>query len=90
MVSDDVAIATGQTAVFVDGDFIRVTANSVQDSRTSMFEVFLIGGVPLNEPVVQYGPFVMNSMDEIQQAFEDFQAGRLGRVPVDAVQPHRP
>ena len=90
MVSDDVAIATGQTAVFVDGDFIRVAANSVQGSRTSMFEVFLIGGVPLNEPVVQYGPFVMNSMDEIQQAFEDFQAGRLGRVPADAVQPHRP
>jgi len=90
MVSDDVAIATGQTAVFVDGDFIRVAAYSVQGSRTSMFEVFLIGGVPLNEPVVQYGPFVMNSMDEIQQAFEDFQAGRLGRVPADAVQPHRP
>ena len=31
----------------------------------------------------------MNSMDEIQEAFEDFQAGRLGRVPADAVQPHR-
>ncbi len=88
-VSNDVAISTGQTAVLVDGDFIRISASEVQESRTSMFEAFLIGGVPLNEPVVQYGPFVMNSMDEIQEAFEDFQAGRLGRVPADAVQPHR-
>ena len=87
-VSDGVVIATGQTAVLVDGDFVRISANTLQDSRTSMFEVFLIGGVPLNEPVVQYGPFVMNSMDEIQEAFEDFQAGRLGRVPADAVQPY--
>jgi len=52
-------------------------------------EVFLIGGVPLREPVVQYGPFVMNTRAEIQEAFEDFNAGRLGVVPANAIQPHR-
>ena len=51
---------------------------------------FLIGGVPLREPVVQYGPFVMNTKAEIQEAFDDFEAGRLGRVPAGALQPHRP
>jgi redox-sensitive bicupin YhaK (pirin superfamily) len=37
----------------------------------------LIAGRPLNEPIAQYGPFVMNSNDEIFQAVEDFRAGRL-------------
>jgi redox-sensitive bicupin YhaK (pirin superfamily) len=37
----------------------------------------LIAGQPLNEPIVQYGPFVMNSTEQIHQAVEDFRAGRL-------------
>ena len=80
---------TGQTAVLVDGDTIVITADQVQDSRTANLEVFLIGGVPLREPVVQYGPFVMSTKAEIMEAFEDFQAGRLGTVPANAIQPHQ-
>jgi quercetin 2,3-dioxygenase len=40
----------------------------------------LIAGVPLNEPVVRYGPFVMNTEAEIRQAFEDYREGRMGVV----------
>lgn len=40
----------------------------------------LLTGVPLREPVVQYGPFVMNTEKEIARAIEDYQAGRLGKI----------
>ncbi|TQE20593.1 hypothetical protein Sipo8835_38190 [Streptomyces ipomoeae] len=41
-------------------------------------ELFVPGGLPIREPGFQYGPFVMNTREEVQQAFEDYQAGRLG------------
>ncbi|RAE28718.1 pirin-like C-terminal cupin domain-containing protein, partial [Burkholderia multivorans] len=40
----------------------------------------LIGGTPLNEPIVRYGPFVMNTEEEIRQAVVDYQTGRMGRI----------
>ena len=43
--------------------------------------VFVMSGTPLGEPVAGYGPFVMNTPREIQQAFADYQAGRLGTIP---------
>ncbi|MDR5854200.1 pirin family protein [Caballeronia sp. LZ062] len=43
-------------------------------------EILLLGGVPLKEPVVRYGPFVMNTEDEIRQAVIDYQAGRMGAI----------
>jgi quercetin 2,3-dioxygenase len=80
---------TGQMAVLVEGDMVTFEADAHQVGNTPNLEVFLIGGVPLCEPVVQYGPFVMNTRAEIQEAFEDFNAGRLGVVPANAIQPHR-
>jgi redox-sensitive bicupin YhaK (pirin superfamily) len=41
-------------------------------------ELLLIGGIPLREPIARYGPFVMNSQQEIYQAIEDYRSGRLG------------
>ena len=43
-------------------------------------EVLLIAGVPLGEPVARYGPFVMNTEEEIYQAVEDFRSGRMGAI----------
>ena len=54
-----------------DGDQIAVTA----DEETSRF--LLVSGQPLNEPIARGGPFVMNTRDEILQAFEDYQSGRF-------------
>ena len=44
------------------------------------FEVLLLGGRPIGEPVVQYGPFVMNTEAEIRRAILDYQAGRMGEI----------
>ena len=43
--------------------------------------VLVLGGLPINEPIVGYGPFVMNTMEEIRQAFQDFEAGKMGQIP---------
>jgi len=86
---EDAPFSSGQLAVLKDGDAIELRADATQEARHSGLDVFLIGGVPLREPVVQYGPFVMSSRSEIIQAFEDYEAGRLGTVPANAIQPHR-
>ncbi|MGW3045800.1 pirin family protein [Kitasatospora sp. NPDC001159] len=75
----------GQAVVFGDGDSLTIRADESQDSRSANFEVVLLGGLPIREPVAWYGPFVMNSHRELQQAMEDFQAGRLGTIPTDAI-----
>jgi quercetin 2,3-dioxygenase len=56
-----------------------VDGENPADSKTTL-EVLLIAGVPLNEPVARYGPFVMNTQAEIRQAFEDYQQGRMGAI----------
>ena len=83
-------IHAGQLAVFGAGDRLTITADPRQDSRTSSLEVILLGGEPIREPMVHYGPFVMNTRAELQQALADYQSGRLGVIPPDAIMPHVP
>lgn len=84
----DRPLAGGQLAVLGSGDHLTLAAAPSQSSKEPSLEVLLLGGVPLREPVVAYGPFVMSSRAEIIQAIEDFQAGRLGVIPEDAIMPH--
>ena len=44
-------------------------------------KILLLSGAPIDEPVVGYGPFVMNTREEIAQAIDDFNSGKFGRVP---------
>jgi quercetin 2,3-dioxygenase len=75
-------IRDGQLAVLGAGDTIVVTADVPQESRSPNLDLLILGGQPIREPVVAYGPFVMNTRAEVVAAFEDYQAGRLGTVPV--------
>jgi redox-sensitive bicupin YhaK (pirin superfamily) len=68
----------GQMVMFAqDGEVIRI--ENPADAQTRL-DVLLIAGVPLNEPVARYGPFVTNTEREIRQAFEDFARGRMGAI----------
>ena len=68
----------GQMVLFAqDGE--EVSIENPADARATL-EVLLIAGVPLNEPVARYGPFVMNTQAEIRQAIEDYRHGRMGAI----------
>jgi redox-sensitive bicupin YhaK (pirin superfamily) len=81
---DAAPVRSGQLAVFGPGDVLSFAADASQDSRSPQLEVLVLGGQPIREPVAAYGPFVMNTREELIQAFEDFQAGKLGTIPADA------
>jgi quercetin 2,3-dioxygenase len=78
-------VRTGQLAVFGPGDVITVAAGQRQDGPSEGLDILLLGGQPIREPVAAYGPFVMNTREELAQAFEDYQAGRLGSIPAEPV-----
>jgi redox-sensitive bicupin YhaK (pirin superfamily) len=68
----------GQMVMFAqDADGVRIENPS---SSNETLELLLIAGVPLNEPIARYGPFVMNTEAEIHQAFEDYRMGRMGSI----------
>ena len=64
-------VAAQQLAVLGHGDQVQVSPT------TAVSRAILVAGQPLREPVARYGPFVMNTREEIMQAVEDFRAGRF-------------
>lgn len=73
-------IHPGQLAVLDAGQVVTVAADHRQDARfAGGMEVIVLGGAPIREPIAWYGPFVMNTRDEIAAAIEDYRHGRFGQ-----------
>jgi hypothetical protein len=66
-----VEIEAGQLAILGDGNAVRISGTGT-DNR-----ILLIAGLAINEPIARGGPFVMNTQDEIRQAFSDYQSGNF-------------
>jgi redox-sensitive bicupin YhaK (pirin superfamily) len=71
-------VREGQAALLGSGDAIAI---DIAQDATEPVELLLLSGRPLNEPVARYGPFVMNTREQIEQAFIDYQSGRFGVIP---------
>lgn len=70
-----------QLVLFGPGDAVELAAADQQPGDDAALEVLLLGGLPIGEPIAHYGPFLMNTRAEVLEAVEDFNAGRMGRVP---------
>jgi hypothetical protein len=71
LTNDEQPAKAGEFVLFENGP------GSIRVETRSESIILVLNGAPLNEPVVQYGPFVMNTTDEIRQAIEDFESGRF-------------
>jgi redox-sensitive bicupin YhaK (pirin superfamily) len=83
--TDGRPLGTGQLAVTGPGDVLTLGGAPSPDARTDAFDVLVLGGRRIGEPVAWHGPFVMNTRAELLQAFEDYEAGRLGTIPPGAL-----
>jgi redox-sensitive bicupin YhaK (pirin superfamily) len=70
--AEESVVNTGELAVLGEGTQVRLASGSKETSR-----VILVAGKPLGEPVARYGPFVMNTREQLIQAVEDFQKGKF-------------
>lgn len=74
--ASEVRLREGQMGVLDEGNCVRL---AVAESG-QVTDFLLLAGRPINEPLARYGPFVMNTQDEIHQAIADYRAGRMGNI----------
>ena len=86
--NDRIHVKAGQAIQFGHGDFVKISASMVQDSRSDNLELLILGGQPIQEPIAWSGPFVMNSKQELMDAFKDYHSGKLGVIPAENYIPH--
>ncbi|MFB5620584.1 MAG: pirin family protein [Nitrosopumilus sp.] len=72
-------LASKEQSVFFERNGNEVIIKTSEDADSPL-EVLLIAGVPLEEPVARYGPFVMNTEDELRQAVADYNSGKMGKI----------
>jgi quercetin 2,3-dioxygenase len=78
-----------ELVVFGPGDSLTIEAADRIAGGHDALDVLLLGGLPIREPIAAHGPFVMNTRQEIHQAIEDYQRGRLGIVPAHHRKPRK-
>jgi quercetin 2,3-dioxygenase len=76
--SDAREVREGQAALLAPGDSVSL---DVPADAGGHAEILLLSGRPLQEPVARHGPFVMNTREQIEAAFRDYQEGRFGLIP---------
>ncbi|MEY2405947.1 MAG: quercetin 2,3-dioxygenase, partial [Acidimicrobiaceae bacterium] len=72
-----------ELVVFGAGEVVTLEASTSQPDDSPNLEVLLLGGLPIREPIAHYGPFLMNTRAQLLEAIEDFNAGRMGRIPAE-------
>lgn len=70
-------VRDGQMAILGDGDVVRLRGPEEEGEHGRLL---LLAGAPIGEPVARYGPFVMNTRQELLRAFEDYRSGRMGEI----------